>query len=268
MCHILIKVRQRLLLIGWFQFKIFAFPLLLHRKVGGLNVLTNNFHFHIFIVKVVFLRKYFIFKINCNIGEVRDMMEKHQFDEYQMHETLNEANDNFMMKRSQDSGLSTVNEEDDDLQTNPSGGGQVIPQVRITFGSISSQGSNNESMTSDDVEFQKREEERIKEMYKVLNIERRKSVAKSKTDGLDITRDYVRRASMAQGLAADKSRPGSRANSRRGSFVPSSNGGGLNPNDIGRGSGRRGSIMPSGQRRPSTIFMPPKTYRDRQPSVF
>ena len=206
-------------------------------------------------------------KINYNVGEVRDMMEKHQFDEYQMHETLNEGYDNFMMKSSKDSGLSTVNEEDDDLQTNPSGG-QVIPPVRITFGSISSQGSNKDSMTSDDVEFQKREEERIKEMYKVLNIERRKSVAKTKADGLDITRDYIRRASMAQNLAADKSRSGSRANSRRGSIMPSSGGGGLNPNDIGGGSGRRGSIMPSGQRRPSTIFMPPKTYRDRQPSVF
>ena len=199
------------------------------------------------------------------IGEVREMMMKHQFDEYQMHETLNEANDNFMMRRSKDSGLSTVNEEDDDLQTNPAGG-HVVPPVRITFGSISSQGSHGDSMTSDDIEFQKREEERIREMYKVLNIERRKSVAKTKSDGLDIAKDYVRRASMAQGLTTPKSRSGSQANSRRGSIMP---GGGLNPNDVGRKSGRRGSVMPSGQRRPSTIFMPPKqTKRERQPSIF
>ena len=190
---------------------------------------------------------------------------KHQFDEYQMHETLNEANDNFMMRQSKDSGLSTVNEEDDDLQTNPAGG-NIVPPVRITFGSISSQGSHGDSMTSDDIEFQKREEERIQEMYKVLNIERRKSVAKTKSDGLDIAKDYVRRASMAQGLTAPKSRSGSQANSRRGSIMP---GGGLNPNDVGRRSGRRGSVMPSGQRRPSTIFMPPKqTKRERQPSIF
>ena len=191
------------------------------------------------------------------------MMEKHQFDEYQMHETLNEANDNFMMRRSKDSGLSTVNEEDDDLQTNPAGGNS-IPHIRINFGSISSQGSNHDSMTSDDIEFQKREEERIKEMYKVLNIERRKSVAKTKADGLDITRDYVRRASMAQGLTP-KSRSGSQANSRRGSVLP---GAGLNPNEIGRRSGRLKVDKSGGQRRPSTIFMPPKTYRERQPSVF
>ena len=190
---------------------------------------------------------------------------KHQFDEYQMHETLNEANDNFMMRQSKDSGLSTVNEEDDDLQTNPAGG-NIVPPVRITFGSISSQGSHRDSMTSDDIEFQKREEERIQEMYKVLNIERRKSVAKNKSDGLDIAKDYVRRASMAQGLTAPKSRSGSQANSRRGSIMP---GGGLNPNDVGRRSGRRGSVMPSGQRRPSTIFMPPKqAKRERQPSIF
>ena len=199
-----------------------------------------------------------------NSGEVRDMMEKHQFDEYQMHETLTEANDNFMMRRSKDSGLSTVNEEDDDLQTNPSGGAN-IPQVRINFGSISSQGSNNDSMTSDDIEFQKREEERIKEMYKVLNIERRKSIARNKSDGLDIAKDYVRRASMAQGLTTPKSRSGSQANSRRGSILP---GASLSPNDVGRRSGRRGIEKPTGQRRPSTIFMPPKTYRERQPSVF
>ena len=197
-------------------------------------------------------------------GEVRDMMEKHQFDEYQMHETLTEANDNFMMKRSKDSGLSTVNEEDDDLQTNPSGGGN-IPQIRINFGSISSQGSNNDSMTSDDIEFQKREEERIKEMYKVLNIERRKSIARNKSDGLDIAKDYVRRASMAQGLTTPKSRSGSQANSRRGSILP---GAIVSPNDVGRRSGRLGIEKPNGQRRPSTIFMAPKTFRERQPSVF
>ena len=134
------------------------------------------------------------------------MMMMHQFDEYQMHDNLNEANDNLFLKQSNDSGLnssvsglSTVNEEDDDLTTNPSG--VKIPKINIQRGSISSLGSNA-SMTSDDIEFQKREEERIKEMYKVLNIERRKSVAKTKSDGLDIARDYVRRASTIQGLAA------------------------------------------------------------------
>ena len=50
-----------------------------------------------------------IFKTNLCIGEVREMMMKHQFDEYQMHETLNEANDNFMMRISKDSLLSTFN---------------------------------------------------------------------------------------------------------------------------------------------------------------
>ena len=209
------------------------------------------------------------------LGEVRDMMVMHQFDEYQMHENLGEANDNFMMRfgQSNDSGLnssiaglSTVNEEPDDLQTNPSG--MDMPRIIIQRGSISSQGSDNASMTSDDLEFQKKEEERIKEMYKVLNIERRKSVAKTKADSLDIARDYVRRASTIQALADpknDKSRAGSRANSRRGSLKPSNNGG-LNPNDVTQT--RRGSIMPAGNRRPSTIFMPPKTVRERQPSVF
>ena len=50
------------------------------------------------------------------------MMKMHQFEEYQMHETLTEANNDFMMKRSNDSGLGTVDEEDEDLQVNPSGG--------------------------------------------------------------------------------------------------------------------------------------------------
>ena len=187
----------------------------------------------------------------------------HQFDEYQMHENLAEANDNFVMKysgRSNDSGLntsiasqlSTVSEEPDNIQTNPAG--IRIPQITISRGSISSQGS----MTSDDIEFQKREEERIQEMYKVLNIERRKSVAKTKSDGLDIARDYVRRASTLHGISTpggDKSRANSRANSRRGSIMPSSSGG-THANDMTR------------QRRPSTIFMPPKNYTERQPSVF
>ena len=191
------------------------------------------------------------------------MMMLHQFDEYQMHENLGEANDNFMMKRSNDSGLnsltsqlSTVSEEPDNIQTDPSGLG--VPQIRISRGSISSQGSNTGSMTSDDIEFQKREEERIQEMYKVLNIERRKSVAKTKADGLDIARDYVRRASTLHDITSggDKSCAGSRANSRRGSIKPSSSGG-LHANDTNRS-----------QRRPSTIFMPPKNYTDRQPSIF
>ena len=200
------------------------------------------------------------------------MMMMHQFDEYQMHDNLNEANDNLFLKQSNDSGLnssvsglSTVNEEDDDLTTNPSG--VKIPKINIQRGSISSLGSNA-SMTSDDIEFQKREEERIKEMYKVLNIERRKSVAKTKSDGLDIARDYVRRASTIQGLAAPGGSGGdkSRGNSRRGSMLPNATGG-LSPND--NAQGRRGSIMPGGQRRPSTIFMPPTAgKREKQPSVF
>ena len=211
-------------------------------------------------------------------GEVRDMMVMHQFDEYQMHETLTDANDILKSGYSSDSGLnssvaglSTVNEEPDDLQTHPSG--VDIPQIVIRHGSTSSRGSNL-SLTSDDVEFQKREEERIKEMYKVLNIERRKSVAKNKSDGLEIARDYVRRASTAQGLASgytsggEKSRPGSRGGSRVGSIS-----GGLNPNEypLSRRESRTTGLevlRSGGQRRQSTIFMPPKTYKDKSSSVF
>ena len=200
------------------------------------------------------------------------MMIMHQFDEYQMHENLGEANENFVMKysgRSTDSGLnssmtalstqlSTVNEEPDNIHTDPSG--LRIPQISISRGSLSSLGSNTGSTTSDDIEFQKREEERIQEMYKVLNIERRKSVAKTKADGVDIARDYVRRASTLHDITTpggDKSRAESRANSRRGSIKPSSSGT-LNPNDMIRRS----------QRRRSSIFIPPKNYTDRQPSIF
>ena len=80
-------------------------------------------------------------------GDVRDMMMLHQFDEYQMHENMFEANDKFVMNfggRSNDSGLnsltsqlSTVNEEPDNVQTNPSGPG--IPQITISRHSVSSQ---------------------------------------------------------------------------------------------------------------------------------
>ena len=186
------------------------------------------------------------------------MMKMHQFEEYQMHETLTEANNDFMMKRSNDSGLGTVDEEDEDLQVNPSGG-VCMPQKRMGVGSISNQGINNGSLNSNDIELEK-EEERIRELYAVLNIERRQSVVKTKDDSLVIAKDYVRRASAIQDLAT--------ANNRRGSVIPSSFGDVLNSKEIVSENGRRGSVINNGQRRPSTIFMPPITNYDTELTVF
>ena len=103
--------------------------------------------------------KYFILlcflQININFsrltGEVRNMMSMHQFDEFQMLETMSDANDmqlnilksvysNDSGLNTSISGLSTVNEEPDDLQTNPCGSN--IPKIVIRQGSIDSQGSN------------------------------------------------------------------------------------------------------------------------------
>ena len=176
-----------------------------------------------------------------------------------MHETLTEANDDSTRKRSKDSGLSTVNEEDEDVQVNPSGR-VCMPQKRMRFGSISSKGSNNGNLNTNDMELEKQEEERIRELYAVLNIERRKSVAKTKDDSLDITRDYVRRASAIEGLATTQN--------RRGSIITSSFGGVLNSNEIVRENERRGSVIQNGQRRPSTIFMPPKANHETELTVF
>ena len=93
-----------------------------------------------------------------------------------------------------------------------------------------------------------------------MNIERRQSVVKTKDDSLVIAKDYVRRASAIQDLAT--------ANNRRGSVIPSSFGDVLNSKEIVSENGRRGSVINNGQRRPSTIFMPPKTNYDTELTVF
>lgn len=178
-----------------------------------------------------------------------------------MHETLGDANEVFFksnlhseMGDSKDSGLSTVAEEPDDFQTNPSG--INIPNIVINNGG--SRKNSAYEFDEEDEEFRIREEERIKEMYQVLNITRRKSVAKTKKEGLAVAMDYVRRASTVQGLAVPGQEGG--GGSRRGSIMPSQD---------GSTSSRRGSVMPrNNARRPSTIFMPPKNYRDRAPSIF
>ena len=99
-----------------------------------------------------------------------------------MQGALGDSSDVFAQSRfsgslqdSKDSGVDTVTQESDDLQINLSG-------------------TNDEH----DEGFGKRVEQRIREMYPVLYITMKKSVAKTNTEGLGVAMDYVRRVSTVQ----------------------------------------------------------------------